>query len=80
VDRERNALAGDLQATGMVETTYRVFGSGPTRFGLNGEGDRYETDGEILVCVLAQDDNSRSMTPPSPLHSNPDRTLESSRE
>ncbi|MGA0594844.1 LssY C-terminal domain-containing protein [Enterovirga sp. CN4-39] len=60
IDAERELLAANLEATGMVERRYTISGVGPTLFGRNGEGDRYYTDGEILVSVLTPDGEPRS--------------------
>ncbi len=54
VDRERDQVVADLQAAGRVTHTYAVEGLGPTARGRNGGGDRYFTDGEIVVVVLSE--------------------------
>jgi hypothetical protein len=61
VDRERDQLVSDLQGAGRVARTYTVAGVGPTARGRNGGGDRYFTDGGIIVAVL-----SESAPPTSP--------------
>ena len=53
IDAERDQLAGDLKAAGMVEASYSVSGVGPTVFARNGGGDPYFTDGEVAVERLA---------------------------
>ena len=53
IDAERDLLADDLAAAGMVEASYRVSGVGPTVFARNGGGDPYFTDGEIAVSRLS---------------------------
>jgi hypothetical protein len=53
VDAERDRLIADLVAVKMVTTLYSVSGVGPTINGRNGEGDRYDTDGEIHIAVLS---------------------------
>jgi hypothetical protein len=53
LDAERDALLGDLEAAGWVVRRYSVTGVGPTIDGRNGGGDRYYTDGEMAVGVLA---------------------------
>ncbi len=63
VDVARADLAGDLAAAGMVAVTYRMPGAGPTLFGRNGEGDPYQTDGNILVSVLVEGGARRSAPP-----------------
>ena len=52
IDDERNLLASDLAATGHVASTYFVSGIGPTLLARNGGGDRYFTDGEVLISKL----------------------------
>ena len=53
IDAERDLLAGDLAAAGVVEASYSVTGVGPTVFARNGGGDPYFTDGEIAVLRLS---------------------------
>jgi hypothetical protein len=60
LDAERDLLIGDLMRAGMVELRYQVSGIGPTLNGRNGGGDRYYTDGEIVVAVLVADGRRRS--------------------
>ena len=55
IDAERDLIAADLAAAGIVGTTYSVSGIGPTLFARNGGGDPYFTDGEIVVSKLAPD-------------------------
>ncbi len=55
IDAERDSLAADLAAAGIVQTAYWVSGVGPTLFARNGGGDRYFTDGEIAVSRLSED-------------------------
>jgi hypothetical protein len=50
---ERDTLMRDLEAAGRITTLYDVTGIGPTLMGRNGGGDRYFTDGELAVGVLA---------------------------
>src|SRR5690606_11401495 len=64
IDATRKAMSDDLAAAGMVALTYEVSGVGPTLLGRNGEGDRYFTDGEILVSVLVADGQSGHNPPP----------------
>jgi len=69
IDGERDALVRDLGATGQVQTLYYVTGVGPTVDGHNGGGDRYFTDGELAVAVLAPAGAARAgavATLPSP--------------
>src|SRR5437764_2829777 len=69
LDRERQALASDLQNSGMVDDKYQVTGIGPTIAGHNGGGDLYYTDGEIWVLRLVEACKKRegpAVTIPSP--------------
>jgi hypothetical protein len=52
IDSERAFLMYDLKSAGMVETQYELSGVGPTLISRNGEGDRYQTDGEIWIVQL----------------------------
>ena len=54
VDAERNALMAGLEKAGRVSATYEIAGVGPTLNGRNGGGDRYFTDGEILIARLLE--------------------------
>jgi hypothetical protein len=53
VDAERDQLFADLERSGQLRKEFRIRGLGPTNNGRNGNGDRYFTDGEIRVGVLA---------------------------
>ena len=53
IDAERDLLAADLAAAGMVRSTYQVSGVGPTLLARNGGGDPYFTDGEVAVSQLS---------------------------
>jgi hypothetical protein len=46
-------LIEDLIAVGWLSRTYQVTGVGATIAGRNGGGDRYYTDGELTIGVLA---------------------------
>ena len=52
IDAERDLLATDLEAAGMVDAKYQVTGIGPTLTGRNGGGDPYYTDGEVWILRL----------------------------
>ena len=54
VDAERQFLATDLEAAGMVQAKYQVTGIGPTLAGRNGGGDLYYTDGEVWILRLVE--------------------------
>jgi hypothetical protein len=53
IDAERHRLIEDLIAVGWLSRTYQVTGVGATIAGRNGGGDRYFTDGELTIGVLA---------------------------
>ena len=63
IDAERDLLAADLTAAGIVESAYWVSGVGPTLFARNGGGDPYFTDGEIAVSRLSENCESRPGAP-----------------
>jgi hypothetical protein len=52
LDAERDALIGDMERAGVLESTYSLDGIGPTRTGRNGGGDPYFTDGKATIGVL----------------------------
>ena len=54
LDKERQTLARDLEAAGMVTAQYQVTGIGPTLTGRNGGGDLYYTDGEVWILRLVE--------------------------
>jgi len=54
LDAERDGLMRDLEAAGWITRRYFVTGLGPTVDGRNGGGDRFYTDGEMAVAVLAK--------------------------
>jgi len=69
IDSERDMLVDDLAAAGQVARIFAVTGIGPTLDGRNGGGDRYYTDGELYVAVLAIADSpglqaERESSPP----------------
>jgi hypothetical protein len=55
LDAERDRLMQELSAAGVLSRLYWISGIGPTLSGRNGGGDRYFTDGEVLVGVTAPD-------------------------
>jgi hypothetical protein len=67
LDAERDALIAALVEARYVSRTYRVPGSGPTLNGRNGGGDRYVTDGEVLIGAL--------QAPPTPGATMPDEPV-----
>ena len=71
IDAERDLLMRDLREAGMVQTFFKISGTGPTLLGRNGEGDPYYTDGEIDIASLVVDGVRRAeppeILPPPPL-------------
>jgi hypothetical protein len=55
VDTERDALIADIVAARRLGELFQVTGVGATLAGRNGGGDRYYTDGELTIGVLAPD-------------------------
>ena len=53
IDAERNAVITGLNQAGWLTREYQVTGVGATLLGRNGGGDRYDTDGELTIGVLA---------------------------
>ena len=53
VDEERDTLVANLVKAGQVGTLFKVSGMGIRVESHNAEGDRFDTDGEIDVVVLA---------------------------
>ena len=52
LDAERAVFIDSLAQAGALAQTYEVTGIGPTLNGRNGGGDRYYTDGEIVIGVI----------------------------
>ena len=59
VDAERDKIVSDLAQAGWLAEQSRAAGIGPTQSGRNGGGDRYVTDGDLIVCVLGRMEGSR---------------------
>ncbi|MEW4568278.1 LssY C-terminal domain-containing protein [Tautonia sp. JC769] len=53
IDAERDGLIADLRSHGRLAEVFQVTGVGATLSGRNGGGDRYVTDGELTICLLA---------------------------
>ncbi len=53
VDRERDTVLASLTAAGQLVERYAVTGMGPSIDARNAEGDRFDTDGELDVGVIA---------------------------
>ncbi|MBX3580385.1 MAG: LssY C-terminal domain-containing protein [Rhizobiaceae bacterium] len=56
VDAERNLVIEDLTTAGWIASTHEIEGSGATQDGRNGGGDRFYTDGMVLIGVLRTPD------------------------
>jgi hypothetical protein len=65
IDAERDLLAQDLAAAGVVEASYWVTGVGATVFARNGGGDPYFTDGEIAVSRVSPGCRAVQAAPPT---------------
>jgi hypothetical protein len=55
IDAERDGLFAGLRDHGWLTQEFQVTGVGPTLMGRNGGGDRYDTDGELTIGVLAKE-------------------------
>jgi hypothetical protein len=71
IDAERDFVSGALAKAGVVESLFDVSGVGPTLNGRNGGGDRYFTDGEVVVAVLVPDCKKRPDEAPKVLPNPP---------
>lgn len=60
VDAERDQVIHSLVRTNRLAEIYQVTGVGATLLGRNGGGDRYYTDGEVTLGVLAAGDTAVS--------------------
>ena len=67
VDRERDQLGADLARASVVADAFHVTGYGFRIDAHNAEGDRFDTDGELLVLVF-----SPGAGPSGPLRVEPD--------
>ncbi len=66
LDAERAFVGEALGKAGAIRSFFQIEGIGPTLYGKNGGGDRYFTDGEVLVGVLAPDCDLRPGVPVAP--------------
>jgi LssY C-terminus len=60
IDQEREYLLDELKTAGMVQSQYSVSGVGPTLAGRNGEGNPYQTDGDIWIAELVVNGQRRT--------------------
>ncbi len=58
IDMERNEIIRDLIRAERLVEIYEVTGVGATLYGRNGGGDRYYTDGELVIGILASGSES----------------------
>lgn len=65
IDAQRDRLETELAAAGQVSKTFHVTGVGLRVDDHNAEGDRFDTDGELRVIVLAE--GSGAHAPPQTL-------------
>ena len=61
IDAERDGLFADLRKEGRLTEEFQVTGVGATLLGRNGGGDRYYTDGELTIGVLAKDQSGNKL-------------------
>jgi hypothetical protein len=69
LDAERAFFIGSLAREGVLDRSYLVPGIGLTLNGRNGEGDRYFTDGDVVIGVIdprvgAAEPAPRAVAPP----------------
>jgi hypothetical protein len=62
IDAERDGLFAGLRGHGWLTELFQVTGVGSTVLGRNGGGDRYYTDGELTIGILASVE-ARGKTP-----------------
>ena len=71
IDDERDAVIASLAKAGWLTQQYQVTGVGSTLIGRNGGGDRYVTDGELTIGVVAnaadQENNPSQLDNPTPV-------------
>ena len=67
IDAERDAVIASLGQKGWLAQQYQVTGVGATLLGRNGGGDRYDTDGELTIGVLAPNADPDRRPNPGPL-------------
>jgi hypothetical protein len=78
LDAEREFIGEALGQAGAIRSFFQIPGVGPTLDGRNGGGDRYFTDGEVLVGVLAPGCALRPGAPIAPRENPPHVDLRSS--
>ncbi len=63
VDAERDLLFADLERARQLTRLYQISGIGPVISGRNGGGDRYFSDGEMTIGVVAPGNRPAKRTP-----------------
>lgn len=63
IDAERDRIIAQLSQAGQLTEIFQVTGVGPTLNGRNGGGDRYFTDGELTVAVIAFNNQKQADRP-----------------
>jgi LssY C-terminus len=63
IDGDRDLLMRDFRQPRMVDAFFQISGTGPTLRARNGEGDPYDTNGEIDVARLVLDGVKRTEPP-----------------
>jgi hypothetical protein len=72
IDSERQFISDELIKAGAVDSIFEISGVGPSVNGRNGGGDRYFTDGEVVVHKLVSDckmqrDRAPAILPSAPV-------------
>jgi hypothetical protein len=66
LDAEREFVGHALGKAGAILSYFQIQGIGPTLRGKNGGGDRYFTDGEVLIGVVAENCQLQPGAPVAP--------------
>ncbi len=78
LDAEREFVGQALGKAGAIRSFFQIQGVGPTLRGKNGGGDRYFTDGEVLIGVVAENCQLNPGAPAAPSDNPPHVDLRSS--
>ncbi len=77
LDAEREFVGQALGKAGAIRSFFQIQGVGPTLRGKNGGGDRYFTDGEVLIGVVAENCQLNPGAPVAPSDNPPHVDLRS---
>jgi hypothetical protein len=77
LDAERDFVGKSLGKAGAIDSFFQIEGVGPTLRGRNGGGDRYFTDGDALIGVLAENCQLHQGEPVAPPDNPPHIDLQS---